>query len=499
MRTTSALRADVCFTLFASSSQPSRYDRSLVSSARVARADGLHRPLALGLAARSASSRLCRLWPAPPHGAHPHPRAETPAPPRASPAGDLVPQPRRAMDFVSAVQRSGWSLRWASRSPSLARLAPRARHSRRERQESPRSTKGLNCCSTISTTSERRFSGRPAGPALLLHFALFDLFRRAAIRAAVRVPHCSFAPTDEAERDQAQHGRRRTQKAGLFDRAEDAYRLWRGLVRHRGSSRSRPARALARWLAAIGSPSTRRSGSARSRRGSRTTVRAVRRDRRVGPRVLRGSSRRAPRDVPRRAPSSLGEAARAMTRGRRAGGTRCVVLPAAVTSCQRYSASARSREPGPRSPAAAMYDPRPRSSARRSRRCRSTTAASRTSARAPARAPYARQRRRCSRAGAHADLRRRRTPAPRWRGRGHAVRDACSARPAAAPLPLRRVRLEPHYFCISGLLGWTPTRRNGWIIHDPPSPPASSCKGSRPLAATDFSPLPGSRRRAHLA
>ena len=85
-----------------------------------------------------------------------------------------------------------------------------------------------------------------------LHFALGNLFRRRGeYERAVRVHQhlLNRADLPKSERERAQHALAQDfMKAGLFDRAEEAYRALDGTrVRHRGAAgAARPARALAR-------------------------------------------------------------------------------------------------------------------------------------------------------------------------------------------------------------------------------------------------------------
>ncbi len=112
-----------------------------------------------------------------------------------------------------------------------------------------------------------------------LHFALGNLFRRRGeFERAVRVHQHLMQRADlsATERERAQHALAQDYlKAGLFDRAEEAYRAPRGhAVRHRGAT---GAAAVARTLARLARRGRRRRAArdsrqpVRSRRASRTT------------------------------------------------------------------------------------------------------------------------------------------------------------------------------------------------------------------------------------
>jgi lipopolysaccharide biosynthesis regulator YciM len=121
---------------------------------------------------------------------------------------------------------------------ALGWLASRldARQSRRERQESPKVYyKGLNLL--LNEQHDKAIDAfieavQQDPDTSELHFALGDLFRRRGeYERAVRVHQHLLGRADlsKAERDQAQHGLAQDyMKAGLFDRAEEAYRALAG-------------------------------------------------------------------------------------------------------------------------------------------------------------------------------------------------------------------------------------------------------------------------------
>jgi len=121
---------------------------------------------------------------------------------------------------------------------ALGWLASRldARQSRRERQESPKVYyKGLNLL--LNEQHDKAIDAfieavQQDPDTSELHFALGDLFRRRGeYERAVRVHQHLLGRADltKHERDQAQHGLAQDyMKAGLFDRAEEAYRALAG-------------------------------------------------------------------------------------------------------------------------------------------------------------------------------------------------------------------------------------------------------------------------------
>jgi lipopolysaccharide biosynthesis regulator YciM len=121
---------------------------------------------------------------------------------------------------------------------ALGWLASRldARQSRRERQESPKVYyKGLNLL--LNEQHDKAIDAfieavQQDPDTSELHFALGDLFRRRGeYERAVRVHQHLLGRADltKQERDQAQHGLAQDyMKAGLFDRAEEAYRALAG-------------------------------------------------------------------------------------------------------------------------------------------------------------------------------------------------------------------------------------------------------------------------------
>ena len=124
---------------------------------------------------------------------------------------------------------AGFALGWVA-----SRLD--ARQFRRERQESPKVYyKGLNLL--LNEQQDKAIDAfieavQQDPDTSELHFALGDLFRRRGeYERAVRVHQHLLGRADlsKAERDQAQHGLAQDyMKAGLFDRAEDAYRALAG-------------------------------------------------------------------------------------------------------------------------------------------------------------------------------------------------------------------------------------------------------------------------------
>jgi lipopolysaccharide biosynthesis regulator YciM len=111
-----------------------------------------------------------------------------------------------------------------------------ARQYRRERQESPKVYyKGLNLL--LNEQHDKAIDAfieavQQDPDTSELHFALGDLFRkRGEYERAVRVHQHLLGRADlsKAERDQAQHGLAQDyMKAGLFDRAEEAYKALAG-------------------------------------------------------------------------------------------------------------------------------------------------------------------------------------------------------------------------------------------------------------------------------
>nr|HET7859727.1 lipopolysaccharide assembly protein LapB [Caldimonas sp.] len=138
------------------------------------------------------------------------------------------------MDFDSIV----WLVVAVGVAFALGWLASRldVRQSRRERQESPKAYyKGLNLL--LNEQHDKAIDAFIAAvqedpDTSELHFALGDLFRRRGeYERAVRVHQHLLGRADlkKQERDAAQHGLAQDyMKAGLFDRAEEAYRALAG-------------------------------------------------------------------------------------------------------------------------------------------------------------------------------------------------------------------------------------------------------------------------------
>ena len=315
-------RAPVFFTLFAFAlNNQQEADGALVLRPRVARADGHRRAGRLRRsAARSACWRWCRAGGG--TGAWRAASQPAPTPPAPCDAARRRPTPselrrastRRAMDFdlpVAAARRCRWRSRSAG---SASRLD--LRQWKREQRDSPKAYfKGLNLL--LNEQHDKAIDAfieavQHDPDTSELHFALGNLFRRRGeFERAVRVHQhlLNRADLPQRERERAQHALAQDfMKAGLFDRAEQAYRALEGTPFDTEARLAllTPARALARLArrGRGGAPARAGAAPARSPRASRTTgassrSRPMRRGQADDGRRRARSARARPRRTPR--------------------------------------------------------------------------------------------------------------------------------------------------------------------------------------------------------